>query len=104
GVGSGPRRLGEAAPLGRGAREAFCGVVVGEPSIALGGRALEHGIDVPADQNGRARLLHGFWVEHRTAQPEGWIVAVDLLLGPEPVDDLEALFHDLAALMELRAK
>src|SRR5262249_54865735 len=80
--------------------EALRGVEVGEPPIALRARALEQGVDVAADEDGRARALRGAGDHDRLAQVE--LVDLDrgALLRPETHQDVEVALEDAPALLE----
>src|SRR6266571_8307754 len=98
-----PGLLGVAAHACPRAGETLDRVIIREPAVALRRRALEHGVDVAADQDRRSRLLHRFRLQHCAAQIVRRIFAGDPLLAPQPGDDLEALLHQLAAPVEIGA-
>ena len=95
-----PRLLGIAAHLGPGFGETFGRVEISQPA-AIERRALEDAVDIAADQHHRQARRLGRHVG--AAQPVRRVFAVDLLLGPQPAQDLEVAVHDPAALVERHA-
>ena len=95
--------LGEAADLVPGADEALGGIVIGEPAIAGDGGALEHAVDIAADQDRRARRLHRLGRHHRLAQLIGRVGRGDRILLPEAGQDLQIPVHHVAPLVERHA-
>src|SRR5581483_835169 len=94
---------GEALDLLPGALEAVRRVEVGQPAVAVAGDAAEHGVDVAADQDRRARLLHGVRQHARIAQVELVELQPHLVLGQQAGEDLQVAVHDPAALFEVDA-
>src|SRR5215813_324701 len=83
--------------------EAFGPVEIGQPAIAADGRALEHAIDVSADQDRRIWFLYRLGIHHAGGDVVARELAADRVLGPEAFEDIEVLVHDLAALLERHA-
>src|SRR5262249_60510420 len=81
-------------------REALRRIEVGQPAVALRACALEHGIDVAADEDGRTRALRGAGDHDGLAQVE--LVDLDggALLRPQAHQDVEVTLEDAAALLE----
>src|SRR6516162_1971485 len=92
--------LREAFDLAPGLREAFGAVEIGEPAVAGDRRAPEYPVDIPADQDRRVRLLQRLRKHDAGGDVIAGKLAADRMLGPEPFQDVEALVHDLAALLE----
>src|SRR5439155_24549070 len=78
-------------------------VEIGQPAVALRGDAPEHGVDVAADEDRRARPLEGSRHHDRLAQVELVGLQRDARLGPETREDLEVPLEEPAALLERHA-
>src|SRR5260370_3644695 len=91
--------LCEAADLVPRLGEAFGPIEIGQPAVAADGCALEHAIDISADQDRRVWVLQRLWIHHGgrgvgTREP-----APDPVLGPEAVEEIGGLVHHVSALL-----
>src|SRR3989449_9483147 len=105
-VGAG-ERSGIAAGLAREAEDLLPRLRVGlrrvevrQPAVALRRHALEHGVDVAADEDRWPRALHGFRTHDRLAQVELVDLEADAILRPEPREDLEVALEQSPPLLE----
>src|SRR6185312_3563488 len=85
--------LGEVAQLRPGFRERFRRVEISQPAVAAGRGTLQHAIDIAADQDRHARLLHRLRIHHGGGNIVSDIISAHHRLGPHAVENFEVIVH-----------
>src|SRR5262249_21878355 len=84
-------------------REVVRLVKIGEPAITHRASAPEYAVDVTTDQQRHAWFLDRLRIHHGAGNVVSRVLAVDFFFGPQPVENLQVLVHQLAALFERNA-